>query len=1054
MIPYRTAGALDPGDPTQRPRLPTIDVSGGPGRNGAHGASGYPGPGSGGHGGNGSDAGPASQGVSSGHIDVTIAARGEAEVSIVGVVTLANGVANGCEERFNTHHDGSVQLIARGGRGGHGGRGGQGGDGARGYRGTDATRYSSGSDGGPGGDGGAGGDGSSGAPGGSGGRVTVSVDEAETHLLMLVTHAVEGGPGGHAGANGAGGSGGPGGSGGSGHSWTTTEHYHDSQGRSHTRTHHHRRAGGSDGPPGRGGPSGSARLFHGAAGRDGAFRIIVESAAGAVRYKSRYDLVLVGFVFDNDNADGVFEPDEHVTISRIVVQNVGGMPTPLRAPVIYLRPSSWILPDERTLVLPRPLAPGESIELDGQLGFHIAHHAPSGPSDPLASDAAIELGAWIPAANRTFGDFATRVPREQCAFKVTFPATLSRIEGAFSLAAGERARVAFRVQNVSKLALGADSTTRRVLSFWLRLHNSVIASERITFRDADGAEVSLDEGLRGTLDRLGPGAERVVEGTLEFASSATSYEAARLWVTLGLGRLQLVEDARDVQVQELVVRVAERYRPNSRAAALLVVENRTTRQELDGWRAAAAALGVEIATWDLSLEGHLDLGANVAGGALAAQFAGKAILILDAPYDTRAGERRAHAALDPADARAFAERGGALALIGAPESAVSGATALPISSDPLAEHAGLDGAIEIVSGLPAWGGARFVIETRHVFFASTEADLQRRAERLARTLDRTLPGRRHVVVHRFSGDVLDPGLIKRTRLGLIDVHRTLDLPARPSSRVAAADADVHDGPLVESRIGPLALAFHLPLAERLAVLRTKLPRSVPLLLAAAEGPSRDAGDDPPDAIAASVDRPVHEPFGYLPMDSRDEAPAEAWLRWSVASDLVSEIGAWIARPRVVAAGGDESRDDALPALSAVAALDLTGTAAIDPHSPLAAFILETVALVRAVAWNHVSTLEVIPPLLWLRKRPRLYFRVRALADRLFERAFPGGDADAGARRSAAKRELSRAFVRLENLEREAGARGAEALPHLLRDPLGPLGLVVDDEHAASPVLAG
>jgi hypothetical protein len=198
---------------------------------------------------------------------------------------------------------------------------------------------------------------------------------------------------------------------------------------------------------------------------------------------------------------------------------------------------------------------------------------------------------------------------------------------------------------------------------------------------------------------------------------------------------------------------------------------------------------------------------------------------------------------------------------------------------------------------------------------------------------------------------------------------------------------------------------------------------------------------------------VDEPFGYLPKDGRRAGPPEAWLRWSVAADLVAEIGAWIARPKILPAGAEDARDDALPWLSAIAAIDLAGTEAIDPASPLGAFLLETVALVRAVAWNHVSKLEVLPPFLLLSKRPRLYFRVRALANRLFDRAFPGGDAEASAHRRAAKRELARTFTRLSNLDADPDLPIAGAVPALLRDPLASIGLALDDELAVSRAVA-
>lgn len=1040
------------------PTLPTLDVSGGPGRSAADGANGYDGSGSGGHGGPAGDAGPASPGVPSGDIDVTLTSPRDGTIAVWGALRLANGASTPFNQELSTSHQGAIQLVARGGHGGHGGRGGRGGDGARGRSGADATRYSSGGNGGPGGDGGAGGVGSHGAPGGNGGRITVNLGDADTHLLMLVTHAVGAGRGGRAGANGDGGSGGPGGRGGSSYSWTETDSYTDSQGRSQTRTRHRSNSGGFSGSSGRSGPPGTAALFAGADGVPGKLRILVRDASGVVtKFARRYELALVSFAFDNDNKDGVFEPDEHVTISRIVVQNVGGMPTPTRAPVIYLNAGPWVVPDETTLRLPRPLAPGESIELDGQLGFKIALHQPSGPSDPLASDASIDLGAWIPAANRTFGDFAQQITQDLRSFKVTFPAMLSRLDGAFALAVGERSRVAFAVRNVSSLALGAASTTRRVVSYHLQLKPGEIAADNVSFHDAAGAPVRLDAGYSGGFDTLPPGGDAQVSGTMEFAAQAVPYTAARLWVTLGLGRLHLPEDVRHIQVQELVVRVAERFKPNARAEALLVVQNRTTRDEITAWRAVAEAFGIELAKWDLSLEGHLDLLAPVTGGPLATQFARKPIIVLDAAFDTSTGERRPSKAIDPSQALDVGQSGGQIVLVGQPQ--LASYALVPDVVRGVASQPGLDHAVAAVSALEVEGHARFELQETSWFFTQTEEDLARAAAKLAKKLDRALPSRRHVVIHTYDGEVTGSTFRMKQSVGTIDVMRTIDVGARATCSVAASDVDVHDASLVETRLGPIAFAFHLPLATRLRVILGTLPRTRAPLLGPGVAPGADRAGMAREAGSASdsdglgADAALDDPFAYLEVPSGKAPTAAELLCASIAADVVCEIATWVERPRLVDRG-ERDDDPALPALSALAALDLGGAVAIEADSPLGLFLVETIALARAVAWNHVSALEVIPPLLFFRRRPKLYFRVRSLADRLLDRAFPKADVEANARRRAAKLALKKAFARLDDLGKEAGAKKSVMLHEVLRAWLAPLGLELRDTLQASFVLVG
>ena len=116
-----------------------------------------------------------------------------------------------------------------------------------GYRGRNATRFSSGTNGGPGGDGGNAGEPTDGADGGDGGDVTITVDEHETGLLMLLKGNLANGDLGFAGEPGKGGKGGPGGPGGSSYHWTEHQTYRDSQGKTQTRIIHRSNPGGFSG---------------------------------------------------------------------------------------------------------------------------------------------------------------------------------------------------------------------------------------------------------------------------------------------------------------------------------------------------------------------------------------------------------------------------------------------------------------------------------------------------------------------------------------------------------------------------------------------------------------------------------------------------------------------------------------------------------------------------------------------------------------------------------------------------------------------------------------
>ena len=86
------------------------------------------------------------------------------------------------------------------------------------------------------------------------------------------------------------------------------------------------RVKGDDGMDGQRGEKPTDPLFCGRDGRPGEGLIIVKpKTIGGVekQYRSRYQLELVDFDLEDENADDIFEPGEHLFIRRIRVKNSG-----------------------------------------------------------------------------------------------------------------------------------------------------------------------------------------------------------------------------------------------------------------------------------------------------------------------------------------------------------------------------------------------------------------------------------------------------------------------------------------------------------------------------------------------------------------------------------------------------------------------------------------------------------------------------------------------------------------------------------------------------------
>jgi len=1033
--PYRRAAEHEPAPEAPTGDLMRMSVSGRKGRGGERGHDGDRGSGGGGDGGRGGDAGPAQSGEPGGTFEVRLAAAGD-RVLIEGKESRADGVRKQIRDSVELRDVGDIVLLARGGDGGLGGQGGTGGDGARGTSGSNASRYSSGGDGGPGGDGGDGGNGSDGGAGAAGGSIQVSVAEQETHLLMLVRASIRAGAGGGPGANGRGGAGGAGGSGGSSYSWTESESYTDSQGRSQSRTTHHSNSGGSSGRGGRVGTQGQAVLQAGAPGQNGRFRICVAKAnGGETFFEARYDLDLNALAHESENADGVHEPGERIFVKDIRITNSGGMPTPSSQPtVIELCDNEWVEAETKRLELPRSLERGETMVLPGPLTFLVRPVRVAAPGEAFAAAGKIVLDARIPAVKRSFERFAAACPEPLTQFAVRYPLQLSPMSCLHSMAPGESARLEFVVRNVSKKTFGEQGEIARSIGWTVRLAASQVGASQVQYehRGADGE--SLETGIRGSIVCLHAGQETTIIGTLTVSADAPTYEEIRLRASLELGGISAPGILSPIHLRDFSVRVAERFTPDPTADVLLVVHNRTTREDLDAWRAVAADLGLKIAVWDVGLEGHLDIESELEGGSLAQQFSGKPIVVLDDSFDTGSGEQNAYALIEADDVLRHCVTGGSAVVVGSREMRLDWSL-MPCERKPSEPEPSADlddDAVALVAkGLVPMGPAAvFVVHETKFFGIPAEHDLELAARKLTRAADMAVPGARHVATFSFEGEVEARGFPTRFRLGTVTLERTLDTSARGIVSLSAPEETMRSPERIASTLAPLALAVGLPPKRRLIALRRALEAEHPDPTIA----DGDAGEGEGDTHFAEV----------------AERRPSYWLRRAFCADIARETIA-AGRAPGLASRPDEGSDPAFPELAELAVL-VRESEIVDPRSPLGSGLIEGMAVARASAWALVRWWMLLPPLLFFfvfARAMATHRRARSASDRLFDQVFPREAANADERRALARR-LLRGATRSASRAGQAPqfgvvGRSCEGILEWLVEPLADAGWKPPDE---------
>ncbi|MEQ9319780.1 MAG: hypothetical protein RIF41_11525, partial [Polyangiaceae bacterium] len=944
------------------------------GRRGNDGYPGSDGSHAGGDGARGGDAGPAQRGQDGGTLLVELApGASEHVVALGGDRRLADGTASSFREEVSFAAPGFVDLTAVGGRGGDGGNGGRGGAGARGSRGSDATRYSWGTDGGAGGDGGNGGNATSGADGGSGGRIVVEVDQAHTHLLMLVRQNVHGGDPGHPGRNGSGGGGGAGGSGGSSYHWTETESYTDSEGNSQTRTTSHSNPGGSDGPSGSAGYSGNAKVIHGRGGRDGSFTIVVDGPDGETEYPSRYEVRLTGFVHQSENADGVYEPQERVMVSNIAVTNVGGMPTPTHSDVeVRLEQRGWIIPEDAHLLVPRGLPSGDTVELDDPLWLTIGDYRPHGPDDPLAVPETIHLRADLPAAQRAFEAFDDEVAEEQGPFVIAFPVETSPIDSLRALAPGEAAHLRFSITNTSTLPLGIDTEGARRVRFTLAAHHSELGDAHAMLLDGDGERVPLEDGWTVEIDAIEPGQTLDFEACIGFTRDAPLYRSLTLWLTVELGFLERPAELRPVQFRAFEARVASRYRRDPAADVLVVVNHRTTRDELDAWRALLEELGLKMAIWDLSLQGGIDLHDPLADGeSLLDHFGGASMIVLNNEVETPAGALPARRIVGKAQVIAAAEAGIDVLFVG--KNVGIGHMLVPTHRQPDLEdepaewsmlldqlHEADRPTLERVVGRAAihdWDG---------LGRGPSEDKLVKHAQALSERLAARYPDLRFTVVHDFGARLVKKTLwFKRWLLGHVEVRATLPTDAGRLLSVELPAGDLHDPNLVRSDETAMAVLLTRSFREKIQLLEAAVCRAAEQAL--------------PDADPSEK--------------GRDAATLVGLIVDAMLVDLAEEIRGLVAPGWRACMGYGRMRDH-MPRLRALASFRPAGGPRLPPGSDAGQHLIRLAARVRRFAVAHLRFWELLPPFLFLRRAPSAWWLARGCARDLLVGVFAGDEPDA------------------------------------------------------------
>lgn len=595
---------------TQRPHGFVLKVSKRPGMDGANGTKGLDGemgydapPGVNGDGIDGMDGEPGVKGRN-GSDGEKGGSGGDVVMSVTGDASLLNVCVN--EQRSilaklgGESHEEVIFIDSRGsdsgcgGDGGEGGRGGSGGDGSKGGDRGDGGHGGNGGMGAAGGNGGAGGD------AGSGGCCVVRTPDP--CLLMLVEVDCRAGKQGKGGSGGSGGEGGRMGYGGEGGSWMEPDCSPGATEGSICDVH------GMKGKPGSTGTDGSGGLMglEGRQGRNGGILWMIESPSGEILHQSgaKYEACITSLeVSPVHNTDmplsDVYQPNQAITVSRVVVKNTGGLPLPRGAKLFF--PTTKSVRFVNTVYKLPEIPPNQSITIPESFEGRIFDQ--STPNLPGAFSGEAVFTSRIELLGRPFGSPLTRV------LPVAYPVNLSFSLSRRDISRGEISVMEVGIENTSSVvAYGSTPGCRGSVSVRLHLDSHLILlgiqkQSSLEEEESDAAQpfrVAHNPNVRDsvwvTITELPPG--EILTIPLAFLVDPN----ARLCDTC-TWQSSLYYKGKLVEYKAREIRVAPSYAlprsPSSLGDVLMVTSKAMTGSEFALWQRVFELLDVNVDYWDV-----------------------------------------------------------------------------------------------------------------------------------------------------------------------------------------------------------------------------------------------------------------------------------------------------------------------------------------------------------------------------------------------------------------------------------------------------------------------
>ena len=585
---------------------------GAPGANGRHGANGNTGilgfgasrygkgGQCGGHGEKGYTGGKGGTGTQASDVIITLSGNPH-ELKVAGTSNFTTNLNQRSKEGvlLVTCTGGNGGIGGRGGNGGKGGNGGNGGKGADGENGTSSSCGTRGGDGGDGGDGGNGGNGGDGGDGGDAGAGGACVIQTSDPKLLILTEADcmsgipgkggEHGNGANGGIRGNGGKPGYGGTSGPGR-W---EYKYRNQ-YSTERVYIPGPPGGPDGSYGRDGVNGN----HGQKGKygkdgkhaqHGAILWVVYDGPSGVHLESptRYEAEVTNLKATPAINNGVFEPNERIQVSHMLIVNSGGLPLPTGATLtipstntVKFEPTRFNVPRldvNETIVVP--------ISFYGRI-FDVP--SPNRPG-PFVGEAIFH--PRVELLSRPF-----EKSFYECKLAVQYPVKIANLRCPENMERGEVSFLYIDIENISFHSYGSSAGSSGSVALKIHFDCCFIPIATAPVGTQVDYTVTYDPTVKDSmyveLHKIPPKGKVAVQVAVQLEHQAALFDRC-LW------QADLYYRGKFIQYEQRLIRVSPTYIVRDPPGDVLFVTNKNiTRKQFIFWQHMLENAGVTVDFWD------------------------------------------------------------------------------------------------------------------------------------------------------------------------------------------------------------------------------------------------------------------------------------------------------------------------------------------------------------------------------------------------------------------------------------------------------------------------